>query len=210
MSYPGSVSTTTRSPRAPVAIYGVSTTATARVSRDEAGAEDAGWELRFILKNNDGSVRKSVDRGRSPAARPPITLPRRLPSKRTYTVRARYIPPSCTIFKPSSSQRGRTTPSARPAPAPAVNAPNVHRGERAHVHVKVRSGSPLDPHGRVRIVVERNGKAIASQVHRLRSGRANATFRRFHPGHYNVKVRYLGARNFRASHGEDDFRVYRH
>ncbi len=54
------------------------------------------------------------------------------------------------------------------------------------------------------------GKAIASQVHRLRSGRANATFRKFRPGHYDVKVRYLGARNFRGSSGEDGFRVYRH
>ena len=206
-AYPEDVSTTTTLKlERPVAIFGVSTTATASVSTD-AGA-DAPGRGRVILKNSDGSVRNTWterlrrQRHGHATARTRRSAPRR----------PRKLPPEALLDL-----------QAQPLGRGVLHRPqtgHAHGGERARerspwrAHAgpafAVRSASPLDPHGRVRIVVKRNGNAIASQVHRLRSGRANATFRKFRPGHYDVKVRYFGARNFRGSSGEDGFRVYRH
>lgn len=205
--YQGSVSTTTQlSLERAVAIYGVSTTATAKVTRDEAGAKSPTGRVKFTLLNPGGGVRNAWVVGLS-GGEASITLPQDLPARATYTVRARYMP-GCSIFAGSSSAPAYYTVN-KAGTRTGVNAPNITRGENARVNVEVRSGSPLTPVGQVRIVVLRQAKVLASQTHRLRGGKVSATFRKFPVGYYDVEVRYLGTRNFRASKGADDFRVSR-
>jgi hypothetical protein len=206
-AYPASVSTTTKvALERPVAIYGVSTSATATVSTD-AGAGAPMGRVRFYLKNSDGSLRNTWTESLS-GGQATITLPRRLPSNRTYVVRARFLPEHCSTFKRSLSDAAYYI-VRKPGTRTIVHAPSVHRGERPHVRVAVRSASPLNANGRVRIVVQRRSNVVASRVIRLRHGRVHTSFRPLRPGRYDVKVRYFGARNFRGSRGEDVFRVWR-
>jgi len=201
LQYPGSVSTnTTVATTRGVAGYGAATTATATVTRDDAGRNPRGT-VRFVLR---GAVNKTwtvrVRQGRAS-----VTLPRTLPARNTYRVTAYYFPPSCSIFKRSDGTTYYTVYKA--GTRTRVSAPNIRRYQKPTANVVVRS--TLTPRGKVRIVLVRKGNQVAAQTKRLRGGRTSATFRKVRPGYYKMKVRYLGAKNFRPSSGADGFRVRR-
>lgn len=201
LPYPSSVSTnTTVSTTRGVAAYGAATTATATVTRDDAGYNPRG-SVRFLLR---GAVDKSwtVKLRNGQAS---VSLPRTLPAGNTYTVTAKYFPPSCSIFKRSSGSTYYTVFKA--GTRTRVNAPNIRRTQRPSANVVVRS--TLTPSGKVRVVLVRKGNTVAAQTKRLSGGRASASFRKVRPGKYTMKVKYLGTRNFRASSGADTFRVRR-
>jgi hypothetical protein len=208
--YPSSVSTTTQlSLGRSVGAYGVSNMATARVSRDEAGGKTPGGRVRFRLFNPNGAVRNSwtVQLRNGEAT---VGLPARLGAQSTYTVRANYIPPSCSVFQGSQSAPAYYTVN-KAGTRTVVNAPNRTRAQKGRVNVAVRTGSPFTPQGKVRVVVKRNGngKVVARQVRKLQGGTTTAVLRKFAPGRFNVRVVYLGTKNFKRSTGNDTFRVTR-
>ena len=201
LPYPTSVSTNTGvSLTRAVAAYGAATTATATVTRDDAGKQPRGT-VRFLLR---GAVNKSwTVTLRSGQAS--VALPRTLPASNTYSITAKYFPPSCSIFKRSSGSASYTVFKADTRTS--VNAPDIRRTEKPSAKVVVRS--TLTPVGKVRVALVRNGDVIAAQTEQLSGGRASATFRKVRPGKYTMKVKYLGTANFRASSGADTFRVRR-
>jgi hypothetical protein len=206
VKYPGSVSTATQLTLGrSVGVYGVANSATATVSTDEAGAKTPTGRVRFTLSADGKVLRAWTVSLRGGEAT--VGLPRRLGAQETYNVVARYLP-GCSVFKPSTSNIAYYSVN-KAGTNPAVNAPNVTRGDNARVNVNVRSASPFAPGGKVRMVVKRHGRVLAKQVRTLRGGKASATFREFAVGRYRVEVRYLGTRNFRPGSGADVFRVTR-
>jgi hypothetical protein len=207
--YAGSVSTTTQlSLGRSVGAYGVSNAATARVSRDGAG-KTPGGQVRFRLFNPNGQVRR-VWKVRLHNGAATVGLPARLGAQNTYTVRANYIPPNCSIFRASVSDPAYYTVN-KAGTRTVVKAPNRTRAQNGRVNVTVRTGSPFTPQGKVRVVVKRsgNGKVVARQVRQLQGGQTTAVLRKFAVGKFNVRVVYLGTKNFKRSVGNDTFRVTR-
>jgi hypothetical protein len=200
LKYPTSVSTATSLSMRRIAAYGASTTATATVTRDDAGTQPKGT-VRFLLR---GAVNKSwsVKLRNGQAS---VALPRTLPASNTYSVTAKYWPPSCSIFKRSSGSASYTVFKADTRTS--VNARDIRRTEKPTAKVVVRS--TLTPVGKVRVALVRKGNTIATQTKRLSGGRASASFSKVRPGRYKMKVKYLGTGNFRASSGADTFRVRR-
>jgi hypothetical protein len=211
VKYPGSVSTTTQlSLGRSVGAYGVANMATARVSRDEAGGKTPGGKVRFRLSDSSGKVLRAwaVQLRNGEAT---VGLPARLGARTTYTVRAIYLPPDCSVFQGSQSAPAYYTVNKAGTRAVVVNAPNRTRAQKGRVNVAVRTGSPFTPQGKVRVVVKRNGngKVVARQVRKLQGGKTTAVLRKFAPGKFNVRVVYLGTKNFKSSAGTGSFRVTR-
>jgi hypothetical protein len=91
-----------------------------------------------------------------------------------------------------------------------VRAPNRTRGQKGRVNVRLRTGSPFAPQGKVRIVVKRGNRVVARQVRKLNNdGRVSTGFRKFAVGKFKVRAVYLGAPNFKRSAGNTTFRVTR-
>lgn len=88
-------------------------------------------------------------------------------------------------------------------------APDRVRGKNPVVRVSVDSGLPRDARGKVRVVLRRDGKIRASRVVRLSDGAAVVRFRKMVVGDYKVRVRYLGARNFKRSTNVTTFGIQR-
>lgn len=209
VKYPGSVATTTQLSLArPLGVYGDANFATARVSRDEAGAKTPDGPVRFLLTNPDGSLRRiwfvQLQDGEAT-----VRLPRRLDAQTTYRMRASYRPDDCSVFERSSSApRYYTVEQA--ATRTFVGAPNVTRAERPRVRVAVGSESRFTADGRVRIVLKRDGRVLARKDRFLNDdGRAFTRFGKVRPGRYRVVVRYFGNQNFERSRGVSGFRVTR-
>ncbi|HEX6877949.1 MAG TPA: hypothetical protein VF165_19975 [Nocardioidaceae bacterium] len=200
--YPSRAATNTSVSAQPsMAPYGTAAKAMATVT---SGAGTPTGRVRFVLRDSDGSFIDSWVVGLSggSASSP---LPRGLPARHTYTINGKYLP-GCSPFGKSHDSGSYSVYKARTATK--VNAPSIHRGDRARVNVAV-SSSTLTPTGRVRIRIVRNGNVIASSTLTLDSGRAFASFGKYRPGLYTAKVGYLGTGNFRQSSGSDDFRIYR-
>jgi hypothetical protein len=211
LKYPSSVSTTTQlSLGRSVGAYGTENWATARVSRDEANAKTPVGKVRFRLFNrSDGSLIRAW-RVQLRGGEATVGLPRRLGAQTTYTVRANYIPPDCSIFQRSASAPAYYTVN-KAGTRTVVRAPDRTRGQNGRVNVRLRTGSPFTPQGKVRIVVKRaaNNRVVARQVRKLEDGRVSATFRKFAVGRFKVRAVYLGAKNFERSAGNARFRVTR-
>jgi hypothetical protein len=208
VKYPSSVSTTTQlSLGRSVGAYGVANFATARVSRDEAGKKTPVGKVRFRLFNPNGKVRNAwtVALRNGEAT---VGLPARLGAQRTYTVRASYIPPDCSVFQGSASPPAYYTVQ-KAGTRTIVRAPNRTRGQNGRVNVTLRSGSQFTPQGKVRIVVKRGDRVVARQVRKLQGGKTTAVFRKFAVGKFNVRAVYLGTPNFKRSAGNTTFRVTR-
>jgi hypothetical protein len=208
VKYPGSVSTTTQlSLGRYVGAYGVPNFATARVSRDEAGAKTPVGKVRFRIFNPNGKVRRAwTVRLRNGEAT--VGLPRRLGAQNTYTVRANYIPPDCSIFQRSASAPAYYTVN-KAGTRTVVRAPDRTRGQNGRVNVALRSAN-FTPQGKVRIVIKRGDRVVARQVRKLNTnGRVSAGFRKFAVGKFNVRAVYLGTPNFKRSAGNATFRVTR-
>jgi hypothetical protein len=205
--YPGSVSTTTqlKLSRA-IAQYGSTNVAHVTVSGDKAGSK-ANGSVTFTLSGEgvSESWTKSVKGGQAS-----VTLPRKLAAGNTYTVRAKYTPGDCSVFKGSESKAAYYSVN-KANTMRRVHAPNVDRGQRARVSVAVSSARPgmFTPRGQVRIVLSRRGEKLAVKTLRLEDGRVRASFGKLRPGSYDVVVRYFGTGNFRSTRGTDGFRVRR-
>jgi hypothetical protein len=208
LPYPSSVSTTTQlSLGRYVGAYGVNNFATARVSRDEAGKKTPVGQVRFRIMNPNGEVRRAW-KVRLRNGEATVGLPRRLGAQTTYTVRANYVPPSCSIFQRSASAPAYYTVN-KAGTRTVVRAPDRTRGQNGRVNVRLRTGSPFTPQGKVRIVVKRGDRVVARQVRRLNDGRVSTQFRKFAVGSFDVRAVYLGAKNFKRSAGNTSFRVTR-
>jgi hypothetical protein len=208
VKYPGSVSTTTQlSLGRYVGAYGVANFATARVSRDEANAKTPVGRVRFRLINPDGTLRRAwkVQLRNGEAT---VGLPRRLGAQNTYTVRANYIPPDCSIFQRSASAPAYYTVN-KAGTRTVVRAPDRTHGQNGRVNVRLRTASPFTPQGKVRIVVKRGDRVVARQVRKLNDGKVSANFRKFAVGKFNVRAVYLGAKNFKRGAGNTGFRITR-
>jgi hypothetical protein len=206
--YQSSVSTTTQlSLGRSVGAYGVANSATARVSRDEAGAKTPVGQVRFRLINPNGEVRRAW-KVRLRNGEATVGLPRRLGAQNTYTVRANYIPPDCSIFQRSASAPAYYTVN-KAGTRTVVRAPDRTHGQNGRVNVRLRTASPFTPQGKVRIVVKRGDRVVARQVRKLNDGKVSANFRKFAVGKFNVRAVYLGAKNFKRGAGNTGFRITR-
>lgn len=206
VKYPGSVSTTTSLKLSrSIAVYGSSNKATATVSRDDSD-KTPGGSVRFSLSGNGVNKSWTVSLSGGDAS---VSLPRNLEAGNTYTVKARYFPPDCSVLKGSSDSAYYTVVKAKTLRS--VNAPDVDRGERARVSVVVSSQRPgmFTPRGQVRIVVKRAGNVLLSKTVTLQDGRVRTSLKKFRPGSYDVVARYFGTTNFSGARGSDDFRVRR-
>lgn len=207
LEYPSSVATSTsltlgRS----VGIYGVENSATATVSRDESGAKQPVGQVRFELSADGSIIREwTVSLRRGTAT---IGLPKRLGAQATYAVVAHYLPPGCSIFRSSSSNTAYYSVN-KAATRSRAKVDDLVRGENPRAAVVVRSASSVAPGAKVRVVLKRNGRVLAKQVHRLSGGKATATFRKFRPGKYRVVVRYFSTANFIGSGHRNSFRITR-
>lgn len=207
VQYPSSVSTSTGVSLAKkFAVYGARNSATASVARTDGSSKTPGGSVRFILSKQGGSVIQRWTASLS-GGQATVFLPRRLPARSAYSVTARYLPPGCTIYKPSSGSNGFSVfPGTT---ATGVNAPNIRRGQIARARVTVTSDSPFTATGRVTVVLSRRGNQLASKTYTLDSGSVTASFGRRRVGTYTVTAYYKGTNNYKQSQGADDFRVRR-
>ena len=199
--YPGNVSTSTKVALSrSMAIYGQSATATATVS---SGTRTPVGQVRFTLSRSNGTrIAGWTVSLRSGQAS--VTLPR-LAARNTYTVAARYLAPSCSVFSTSS---GRAYYIVNPAGTTTrVSAPDVWTLNAAKATAVVSSPSPVSASGSVRFTLTRSGRQIASRTVSLSGERASVSFGKLRPGSYSVKASYLGNRNFLQSSDSDAIRV---
>jgi hypothetical protein len=203
IEYQASVATTTTlSLQRSGAQFGVRNAATVTVSRDDAGARTPRGSVRIWIVGGPSWTVSLRDGSAS------VSFPRRLGSGETYTVRARYNAPSCSVFADSSAApRYYTVHQARTNMD--VDARNLRRGMRPRVDVNVWSATGPTPPGRVQVVLTRNAVQVGSKWARLDGGETRVWFPRKRPGVYDVSVRYPQRKNFRWSNGEDEFRIFR-
>lgn len=202
-AYPDSIATladvTLRRVAAP---YGTSNLASVTVERTDTGGAATG-SVRFTVASG-GSVYSAATVTLSGGSAS-WTMPSRLPSSRTYTVRADYRP-TCR-FRADSDAAFYTVYRARTNTSVEVR--NVSRGVTPVARGFVASPSPLNPPGRVRIVVTRRAVEVHRETVPLQGGAFSASLRRFRPGYFQVEATYLGSTHYKSSKGEDDFRVFR-
>lgn len=204
--YPGSVTTSTDIDlRTPVGVYGAFNTATATVSASEDVSDGT---VRFVV-TTDGSTVNTQTRPVNANGVATISLPRYLKAASTYTISATYVPEECSVLAGSSSSPDGSYTVYKRGTQTVADAPSRARGRRPVVKVAVDSGLPRYAQGKVRIAISRRDNVLASRVVGLNDGSARALFRTMRPGRYDVAVRYLGARNFRASSDGDGFRIRR-
>lgn len=203
LQYPSSVATSTDLKLTRIAAqYGTQNVATVLVTRDDAGSRKPVGRVRVSIGNAWSRTVRLVDGQAS------VDLPHTLNAGNTYTVRARYIPPSCSMFAASRDLASYTVFRARVRLA--VNAPNVARGVRPRVNVLATSRTGVTVPGSVRVTILRQAVVVGRKWAALDSdGRVRVFFPRKRPGYYNVEVFYPRKANFTRATGEDDFRVFR-
>lgn len=135
-------------------------------------------------------------------------LPRYLRAQATHSITARFVPVDDCQVSRSADTASYTV--FRRATQTVVTAPNRVRTRNPVAHVDVSSVIPREPRGKVRVIVSRDGNAVADRVARLGSdGAVSLTFRKLRVGTYQVRARYLGAMNFQRSGDGTAFRVRR-
>jgi len=107
--YPAGATTTARlAVEDPFAVAGQHTQAIAHVTRGEPNGETPVGRVRVTVLDGDGdrhaSRTKVLREGTAT-----ITLPRGLPARETYTVRAQYLPPRCSVLTPAPPAQAHYT-----------------------------------------------------------------------------------------------------
>lgn len=202
-SYAGEVATTTtlKLGRA-MGRYGMPNKATATVTDGDLTPTGS---VRFVLYNGAGRVVGSTTVGLVDGVAT-WAMPRNLRARQTAKVSANYLGEDC--FAPSQGDLGFYTILPR-GTWTQVDAPNRRRVWRPRVDVAVRSYAPYAAQGAVRIRITRNGQVVRGKRVWLRGGERTVFFKRLRPGVYDVRVNYVGHRNFIRSAGSDRFRVFR-
>jgi hypothetical protein len=203
IAYPQSVATNTQLSLVRTAgQYGLQNSATVRVVRtDSAGRNPVGRAVIRVVGVRNYTVR--LTNGEAT-----VNLPR-LNARQTYTVRARYVPPGCSVFAPSASAPSYYT-VIRAGVRLNVNAPNVRRNVRPRVNVTATSLTGMTPPGRVRVRLYREAVQVGAKWASLnRNGQTRVFFPRKRPGYYQAKVFYPASQNFSQASGENDARILR-
>lgn len=159
-------------------------------------------QVQFAINGNTRATRPLSANGTAT-----FGLPGYLPAKTTHSVTATFVPADACAVEGSSDSSSYTV--FRRGTKATAAAPDRVRGKRPVVRVSVDSGLPRDARGKVRVVLRRGGKIRANRVVRLSDGSAVVRFRKMRVGDYKVRVRYLGARNFKRSTNVTTFGVQR-
>ncbi len=201
--YPNpAVSNTNLALTRPIQQYGQRNRANVTVT---ANGQDGTGKVRISVAGNTWTV--PLQDGEASQA-----LPRRLDAGATYTVRARYIPDCADGEVAGSSDSEPLTVGKADTNITSRYAPNIQRGERPRVRAVV--SSTVSPGGEARVIIT-NGKARqAKTVSVEKIGGGDSTIKaRFASvrklGQWDVKIKYLGTRNFEPSRAFGGFVVKR-
>ena len=178
-----------------IATFGTRTTATIKVT---TGGPTVIGQVRLVVNGNS--------RGLTPLVNGEVTrlLPRKLPARRTHTIRADFIA-NCAFAGSSSDPkkytvfRAKTTTKAR-----------VVKARKAKFRARVIGSTGLVVRkGKVFFVVRNTATKtkVRSSVRRVRKGVARTDLRNLPSGRYKLVTRYLGSQNYKASKGVKRFRV---
>lgn len=159
--------------------------------------------VRLLVNGNLRAVKKLNANGQAT-----FGLPRYLRAQSTHSIIVKYVPADdCAATR--SRDAGHYSVVKRRTQT-EVNAPNRVRGRNPVARVQVSSVVPRSPRGKVRVIIRRDGRAVADRVVRLnRDAAARVRFRKMRVDTYKVRVRYLGAMNFTRSTDTTSFRVRR-
>ena len=204
VEYPASVATSTAlSLERAGGMYGVQNGALVKVSRTDAGSGAPRGEA-VIRIAGIKTYRVSLRGGEAT-----VSFPRDLAAGETYTVSARYIPPTCSVYS-TSSAADRYYTVKKAATKTSVDAGNIRQGQRPQADVAVRTATPTTAVGNVRVILSRNAVRQDVKTVSLSDGKASVSFARARrAGVYDIDVKYLGTRNFTRSAGDDDLRCSR-